>query len=197
VPSPKRSASPRATSTLQWWIGLKALDPERPIREADIKWRVACGRQWCAVVKMRGLLVSTEGRFRRADQLSRETLEWGLSLQNLAATTDSKAAGRKQSDGFALSPQQMPAFDGHRWVSNRRASASPTERVNNCIRPSIPCCDGVLSSWPWRGSEASSPQAARRHANQIAFRDCTSSGNFATLAAIRRASSRESSLARS
>jgi hypothetical protein len=36
VPSPKRSASPRATSTLQWRIGLKALDPERPIREADI-----------------------------------------------------------------------------------------------------------------------------------------------------------------
>jgi hypothetical protein len=33
VPSPKRSASPRATSTLQWRIGLKALDPERPIRE--------------------------------------------------------------------------------------------------------------------------------------------------------------------
>ena len=36
VPSPKRSASPRATSTLQWRIGLKALDPQRPIREADI-----------------------------------------------------------------------------------------------------------------------------------------------------------------
>ena len=36
VPSPKRSASPRVTSTLQWRIGLKALDPERPIREADI-----------------------------------------------------------------------------------------------------------------------------------------------------------------
>jgi hypothetical protein len=31
-----RSASPRATSTLQWRIGLKALDPERPIREADV-----------------------------------------------------------------------------------------------------------------------------------------------------------------
>ena len=39
VPSPKRSASPRATSTLQWRIGLKALDPERPIREADIAER--------------------------------------------------------------------------------------------------------------------------------------------------------------
>ena len=39
VPSPKRSASPRATSTLQWRIGLKALDPERPIREADITVR--------------------------------------------------------------------------------------------------------------------------------------------------------------
>ena len=39
VPSPKRSASPRATSTLQWRIGLKALDPERPIREADIATR--------------------------------------------------------------------------------------------------------------------------------------------------------------
>jgi len=38
VPSPKRSASPRATSTLQWRIGLKALDPERPIREADIAY---------------------------------------------------------------------------------------------------------------------------------------------------------------
>jgi len=40
VPSPKRSASPRATSTLQWRIGLKALDPERPIREADIDQRL-------------------------------------------------------------------------------------------------------------------------------------------------------------
>ena len=36
VPISKRSASPRATSTLQWRIDLKALDPERPIREADI-----------------------------------------------------------------------------------------------------------------------------------------------------------------
>ena len=36
VPIPKRSASPRATSTLQWRIGLKVLDPKRPIREADI-----------------------------------------------------------------------------------------------------------------------------------------------------------------
>jgi hypothetical protein len=36
VPSPKRSASPRATSTLQWRIGLKVFDSERPIREADI-----------------------------------------------------------------------------------------------------------------------------------------------------------------
>ena len=33
VPIPKRSASLRATSTLHWWIGLKALDPNRPIRE--------------------------------------------------------------------------------------------------------------------------------------------------------------------
>ena len=36
LPRFRRSASPRATSTLQWRIGLKALDPERPIREADI-----------------------------------------------------------------------------------------------------------------------------------------------------------------
>ena len=35
-PSPKRSASPRATSTLQSRIGLKVLDSERPIREADM-----------------------------------------------------------------------------------------------------------------------------------------------------------------
>ena len=41
VPIPKRSASPRATSTLQWRIGLKALDPERPIREADMATRDA------------------------------------------------------------------------------------------------------------------------------------------------------------
>jgi hypothetical protein len=34
VPSPKRSASPRAISTLQWWKGLKALDPDWPVREA-------------------------------------------------------------------------------------------------------------------------------------------------------------------
>ena len=33
VPIPKRSTSPRATSTLQWWI-VEALDPIRPIREA-------------------------------------------------------------------------------------------------------------------------------------------------------------------
>src|ERR1700740_19750 len=35
VPIPKRSASPRAISTPQV-NGLKALDPKRPIREADI-----------------------------------------------------------------------------------------------------------------------------------------------------------------
>jgi hypothetical protein len=33
----------RATSTLQWRIGLKALGPERPIREADIAFRTKCG----------------------------------------------------------------------------------------------------------------------------------------------------------
>src|ERR1700734_2138597 len=33
VPIPKRSASPRVISTPQWWIGLKALDQNRPIRE--------------------------------------------------------------------------------------------------------------------------------------------------------------------
>jgi hypothetical protein len=36
VPIPERSTSPRATSTLQWWKGLNALDPNRPIREADM-----------------------------------------------------------------------------------------------------------------------------------------------------------------
>src|SRR6185436_18386394 len=37
VPIPKRSTSPRATSTLQRWVdSLKALDPNRPIREADM-----------------------------------------------------------------------------------------------------------------------------------------------------------------
>ena len=36
VPIPKRSASLQATSTLKWWDSLKALDPNRPIREADI-----------------------------------------------------------------------------------------------------------------------------------------------------------------
>ena len=35
MPSPKRSASPRAISTLTL-DSLKALDPNRPIREADI-----------------------------------------------------------------------------------------------------------------------------------------------------------------
>ena len=51
VPIPKRSASPRATSTLQWRIGLKALDPERPIREADINcdcWNVRFGSKAAA-----------------------------------------------------------------------------------------------------------------------------------------------------
>src|SRR5262249_25873156 len=36
APSPKRSTSPQATSTLEWLDSLKALDPNRPIREADI-----------------------------------------------------------------------------------------------------------------------------------------------------------------
>ena len=36
VPIPKRSTSPQATSTLEWLDSLKALDPNRPIREADI-----------------------------------------------------------------------------------------------------------------------------------------------------------------
>ena len=35
-PIPERSTSPRATSTLQQVDSLKALDPNRPIREADI-----------------------------------------------------------------------------------------------------------------------------------------------------------------
>src|ERR1700675_989820 len=35
VPIPKRSTSPRAASTLNWWDSLKALDPERPIREGS------------------------------------------------------------------------------------------------------------------------------------------------------------------
>ena len=33
MPIPKRSASPRATSTLEVVDSLKALDPDRPIRE--------------------------------------------------------------------------------------------------------------------------------------------------------------------
>src|SRR5215470_16046717 len=36
APIPERSTSPRATLTLQRWDSLKALDPKRPIREADI-----------------------------------------------------------------------------------------------------------------------------------------------------------------
>ena len=36
VPIPKRSTSPQATSTLEWLDSLKALDPNRPIREADM-----------------------------------------------------------------------------------------------------------------------------------------------------------------
>jgi hypothetical protein len=36
VPIPKRSASPRATSTTVVVDGLKVLDPKRPIREADM-----------------------------------------------------------------------------------------------------------------------------------------------------------------
>src|SRR5262245_28258141 len=37
APSPKRSTSPQATSTLEWLDSLKALDPNRPIREADMR----------------------------------------------------------------------------------------------------------------------------------------------------------------
>ena len=36
MPIPERSASPRATSTLEVVDSLKVLDPDRPIREADI-----------------------------------------------------------------------------------------------------------------------------------------------------------------
>jgi len=39
VPSPKRSESPWATSTLELVDSLKALDPRRPIREADMAAR--------------------------------------------------------------------------------------------------------------------------------------------------------------
>jgi hypothetical protein len=61
VPSPKRSASPRATSTLQWRIGLKALDPERPIREADIN-SVFCDVRFVPKADIRGLLVSRDNQ---------------------------------------------------------------------------------------------------------------------------------------
>src|SRR5262249_49808780 len=44
APSPKRSTSPQATSTLEWLDSLKALDPNRPIREADI--RIILWRAW-------------------------------------------------------------------------------------------------------------------------------------------------------
>jgi hypothetical protein len=47
VPIPERSASPRATSNTAVVDSLKALDPKRPIREADmsgfsILWFILC-----------------------------------------------------------------------------------------------------------------------------------------------------------
>src|SRR5262249_21876508 len=44
APSPKRSTSPQATSTLEWLDSLKALDPNRPIREADMGFSTAGSR---------------------------------------------------------------------------------------------------------------------------------------------------------
>src|ERR1035437_1440451 len=57
VPIPKRSTSPQATSTLWWWIALKVLDPERPIREATLATPNgpvinAAGRLYAAPVKL-------------------------------------------------------------------------------------------------------------------------------------------------
>src|SRR5262249_59670888 len=46
APSPKRSTSPQATSTLEWLDSLKALDPNRPIREADILFALINVRFW-------------------------------------------------------------------------------------------------------------------------------------------------------
>src|SRR6185503_19711414 len=46
APIPKRSTSPRATPTLYWWISLKALDPNWPIREADMAECAAHVRFW-------------------------------------------------------------------------------------------------------------------------------------------------------
>ena len=48
VPIPKRSTSPRATSTTALVDSLKALDPNRPIREADImaRWRLRTTDLW-------------------------------------------------------------------------------------------------------------------------------------------------------
>src|SRR5262249_18122544 len=46
APSPKRSTSPQATSTLEWLDSLKALDPNRPIREADMSLNAENIRFW-------------------------------------------------------------------------------------------------------------------------------------------------------
>jgi hypothetical protein len=53
VPSPKRSASPRATSTHCNVDSLKVLDPERPIREADVDSEEAIARVGIAVMRSR------------------------------------------------------------------------------------------------------------------------------------------------
>jgi hypothetical protein len=52
VPIPERSTSPRATSTLQRWVdSLKALDPNRPIREADISITTRKHQEECHVLR--------------------------------------------------------------------------------------------------------------------------------------------------
>jgi hypothetical protein len=56
VPSPKRSASPRATSPHCNVDSLKVLDPERPIREADIEAALRNVRFWGEFVAKRGRL---------------------------------------------------------------------------------------------------------------------------------------------
>ena len=70
VPIPERSTSPRATSTLYRWGSLIALDPNRPIREADIvalfDHLVGTSEQcWrnCQAERLRGLEVQKQLNF--------------------------------------------------------------------------------------------------------------------------------------
>src|SRR5262249_20735745 len=100
APSPKRSTSPQATSTLEWLDSLKALDPNRPIREVDMRWTsVQLDFDHCSLhrhVVLRALLVTFGKETEVNTWISRSLLLGILSSVCGVTIASARAAGSRR-----------------------------------------------------------------------------------------------------